>query len=113
MLGIGLGVLMFTLDTSIVNVALPTLVNVFDTNFSTVQWVVLSYLLVINALVLGAARWGDMIGKKPLYLGGLIVFTISSVLCGLSPSVGWLITFRAMQGAGGSDDLRPGGRHYH
>jgi EmrB/QacA subfamily drug resistance transporter len=100
MLGIGLGVLMFTLDTSIVNVALPTLVNVFDTNFSTVQWVVLSYLLVINALVLGAARWGDMIGKKPLYLGGLIVFTISSVLCGLSPSVGWLITFRAMQGAG-------------
>ncbi|WP_040695240.1 MFS transporter [Nodosilinea nodulosa] len=100
MLGIGLGVLMFTLDTSIVNVALPTLVKVFDTQFSTVQWVVLSYLLVINALVLGAARWGDMIGKKPLYLGGLAVFTISSALCGLSPSVGWLIAFRAMQGAG-------------
>lgn len=100
MLGVGLGVLMFTLDTSIVNVALPTLVNVFNTQFSTVQWVVLSYLLVINALVLGAARWGDMIGKKPLYLGGLIVFTVSSGLCGLANSVAWLIAFRAMQGAG-------------
>ncbi|MFE4104950.1 MFS transporter [Almyronema epifaneia] len=100
MLGIGLGVLMFTLDTSIVNVALPTFVRVFETQFSTVQWVVLSYLLVINALVLGAARWGDLIGKKPLYLGGLVVFTISSGLCGLSPSVGWLIAFRSLQGAG-------------
>jgi len=100
MLGVGLGVLMFTLDTSIVNIALPTLVEVFQTTFATIQWVVLSYLLVITALVLGAARLGDMIGKKRLYLGGLIVFTISSLLCGLSPGVGWLIGFRALQGMG-------------
>jgi EmrB/QacA subfamily drug resistance transporter len=100
MLGVGLGVLMFTLDTSIVNIALPTLVRVFQTTFATIQWVVLSYLLVVTALVLGAARLGDMIGKKRLYLGGLIVFTISSLLCGLSPGVGWLIGFRALQGMG-------------
>lgn len=100
MLGVGLGVLMFTLDTSIVNIALPTLVQVFQTTFATIQWIVLSYLLVITALVLGAARLGDMIGKKRLYLGGLIVFTISSLLCGLAPSVGWLIGFRALQGMG-------------
>lgn len=100
MLGVGLGVLMFTLDTSIVNIALPTLVEVFQTTFATIQWVVLSYLLVVTALVLGAARLGDMIGKKRLYLGGLIVFTISSLLCGLSPGVGWLIGFRALQGMG-------------
>jgi len=100
MLGVGLGVLMFTLDTSIVNIALPTLIQVFQTTFATIQWVVLSYLLVITALVLGAARLGDMIGKKRLYLGGLIVFTISSLLCGLSPGVGWLIGFRALQGVG-------------
>lgn len=100
MLGVGLGVLMFTLDTSIVNVALPTLVQVFETTFATIQWVVLSYLLVITALVLGAARLGDMLGKKQLYLGGLVVFTLSSLLCGLSPSVGWLIGFRALQGVG-------------
>lgn len=100
MLGVGLGVLMFTLDTSIVNIALPTLVQVFGTSFATIQWVVLSYLLVITALVLGAARLGDMFGKKKLYLGGLVVFTISSLLCGLAPGVGWLIGFRALQGFG-------------
>jgi EmrB/QacA subfamily drug resistance transporter len=100
MLGVGLGVLMFTLDTSIVNIALPTLVQVFHTSFATIQWVVLSYLLVITALVLGVARLGDMIGKKKLYLGGLVVFTISSLLCGLSPGVNWLIGFRTLQGFG-------------
>ncbi|MEM8603257.1 MAG: DHA2 family efflux MFS transporter permease subunit [Cyanobacteria bacterium P01_H01_bin.121] len=99
--GISLGVLMFTIDSSIVNVALPTFVSVFQTNFATVQWVVLSYLLVVNALTLAAARWGDLVGKKSLYIGGIILFTISSLLCGLAPSIGWLIAFRALQGAGG------------
>ncbi|MEC4818011.1 MAG: MFS transporter [Scytonema sp. PMC 1069.18] len=100
MLGICLGVLMFTIDTSIVNIALPTLVKIFSTNYVTIQWVVLSYLLVVTALVLGAARLGDMFGKKPLYLGGLIVFTLSSLLCGLAPGVYCLIGFRALQGLG-------------
>lgn len=100
MLGIGLGVLMFTIDTSAVNIVLPTLVKTLHTSFATIQWVVLSYLLIITALVLGAARLGDMFGKKQLYLWGLILFTISSLLCGLAPSVGWLIGFRALQGLG-------------
>lgn len=100
MLGVGLGVLMFTIDGSIVNIALPTLVQVFHTDFATIQWVALSYLLVVTALVLGAARLGDMIGKKQLYQGGLVVFTLSSLLCGLAPGVGWLIGFRALQGLG-------------
>ncbi|WP_242022210.1 DHA2 family efflux MFS transporter permease subunit [Microcoleus sp. FACHB-831] len=100
MLGIGLGVLMFTVDTSIVNIALPTLVQTLNTTFAAIQWVVLSYLLVVTALVLGVARLGDMLGKKRLYLGGLILFTIASLLCGLAPSVGWLIGFRALQGLG-------------
>lgn len=91
---------MFTLDTSIVNIALPTLVSAFHTSFATIQWVVLSYLLVITALVLGVARLGDLLGKKQLYLGGLIVFTISSLLCGCAPTAGWLIAFRALQGLG-------------
>lgn len=100
MLGIGLGVLMYTIDTSAVNIVLPTLVQTLHTSFATIQWVVLSYLLVITALVLGAARLGDMFGKKRLYLGGLIVFTISSLLCGFAPGVYWLIGFRGMQGLG-------------
>jgi EmrB/QacA subfamily drug resistance transporter len=100
MLGIGLGVLMFTIDTSAVNIVLPTLVKTLHASFATIQWVVLSYLLIITALVLGAARLGDMFGKKPLYLWGLVLFTISSLLCGLAPSIGWLIGFRALQGLG-------------
>jgi EmrB/QacA subfamily drug resistance transporter len=100
MLGIGLGVLMFTIDSSIVNIVLPTLVGVFHTNFATIQWVVLSYLLVVTALVLGAARLGDMLGKKKLYLGGLVLFTFSSLLCGLAPTAQWLIAFRSLQGLG-------------
>lgn len=100
MLGISLGVLMYTIDTSIVNIALPTLVVNLHTDFATVQWVGLSYILVVTSLVLGAARLGDMFGKKPLYLGGLIVFTVSSLLCGLAPSIEVLIGARALQGFG-------------
>jgi EmrB/QacA subfamily drug resistance transporter len=100
MLGIGLGVLMYTIDTSIVNIALPTLVQDLRTDFATVQWVGLSYVLVVTSLVLGAARLGDLLGKKPLYLGGLIVFTVSSLLCGWAPSIAILIGARALQGLG-------------
>jgi EmrB/QacA subfamily drug resistance transporter len=100
MVGISLGILMYTIDTSIVNIALPTLVEKLHTDFATVQWVGLSYVLVVTAFVLGAARLGDMYGKKPLYLGGLVVFTISSLLCGLAPSIETLIGARALQGLG-------------
>lgn len=98
--GIGMGVFMATLDASIVNISLPTLVDTFQTSLATIQWVVLSYVLVLTTLMLGAARLGDMYDKKKLYLGGLTVFTIGSLLCGLSPSVEWLIGFRALQGLG-------------
>ncbi len=100
MLGIGLGVFMSTLDSSIVNISLPTLVEALDTTFATVQWVVLSYLLVITTLILSVARLGDMVGKKKLYNVGLVLFTLGSLLSGLAPGVGWLIGFRALQGTG-------------
>ena len=100
MLGIGLGVLMYTIDTSIVSIALPILIKDLHTDFAMVQWVGLSYVLVVTSLVLGAARLGDILGKKPLYLGGLIVFTLSSLLCGWAPSIEILIAARALQGFG-------------
>ncbi|MCZ7543641.1 MAG: MFS transporter [Anaerolineae bacterium] len=100
MLGIGLGVLMSTLDASIVNISLPTLVEELHTTFATVQWVILSYTLVIAAMMLGVARLGDMFGKKRIYMTGLALFTFGSLLCGLSPTVGALIAFRAVQGFG-------------
>ena len=100
MAGIGSGVFMATLDISIVNISLPTMVDALHTSFATIQWVVLSYALVLTSMVLGAARLGDMFPKKRLYLAGLIIFTIGSLLCGLAPEVGWLIGFRALQGIG-------------
>lgn len=100
MSGVGLGVLMGTLDAGIVNISLPTLVEAFQTDFASVQWVVLSYLLVITSLMLSVARLGDMLGKKKVYMAGLALFTLGSLLCGLSPGIRWLIGFRALQGVG-------------
>jgi EmrB/QacA subfamily drug resistance transporter len=100
MAGVGTGVLMATLDASIVNISLPTMVDALHTSFATVQWVILSYMLVLTSLVLGIARLGDMHSKKKLYSAGLSLFTVGSLLCGLAPGVKWLIGFRALQGLG-------------
>jgi EmrB/QacA subfamily drug resistance transporter len=70
------------------------------TDFPTVQWVVLAYLLTQSTLMLSVGRLGDMIGKKPIYAAGFVVFTLGSVLCGLSPTIYWLIGFRVLQAIG-------------
>lgn len=98
--GIGCGVFMSTLDAGIVNVTLPTLVEELQASFGAVQWVVISYLLIMTSLMLGVARLGDMHGKKGIYLGGVVVFAAASLLCGLAPAIEWLIAFRALQGVG-------------
>ena len=97
---VGMGIFLATVDGSIVNVALPTLVRELNTNFATVQWVVLGYLLTTTTLLLSMGRLGDMVGKKPVYLSGFVVFTIGSLLCGTAPSVQWLIGFRVLQAVG-------------
>ena len=78
----------------------PRLKDTWHTSFATVQWVVVAYLLVITSLMLGMARLGEMYGKKRVYMPGMVIFTTASVLCGLSPSVEFLIAFRALQGIG-------------
>ncbi|MDX1437097.1 MAG: MFS transporter [Anaerolineales bacterium] len=97
---VAMGIFLATIDGSIVNVALPTLVRELNTDFPTVQWVVLVYLLTLATLLLSIGRLGDMIGKKPIYATGFVVFTLGSVLCGLAPSVYWLIFFRVVQAVG-------------
>ena len=97
---VGLGVLMATIDISVINVSLPTLVQALRTDFPTIQWVILSYILVITSTMLTMARLGDMVGKKRIYQLGLAIFTLGSFLCALSPTVYWLIGFRALQGCG-------------
>ncbi|MTJ11323.1 MFS transporter [Anabaena sp. UHCC 0187] len=99
-LGVSIGIFIFSLDVYIVNLALPIMLESLHTTFGNSQWVVLSYLLAISIFVLSAAKLGDMWSKKKLYIIGMIVFTISSLLCGLSPNIGFLIAFRAIQGIG-------------
>jgi EmrB/QacA subfamily drug resistance transporter len=100
MAAVAMGIFLATIDGSIVNVALPTLVRELGADFATVQWVVLAYLLALSTLLLSMGRLGDMVGKKPVYTMGFVVFTIGSVLCGLAPTVYWLIGFRVVQAIG-------------
>lgn len=100
LLSVAMGIFLSTIDGSIVNISLPTLEKAFNTSFATVQWVVVSYLLVVTSLMLGVARLADMIGKRRIYLTGMVVFTVGSLLCGVAPAIGFLIGFRAFQGLG-------------
>ena len=100
--GLSLSILMTSIDTNIVSVGLPTIAKALHTNFSSVQWIILSYLLVITILIVGVGRLGDMFGKKNLYLCGIIIFTGASLLCGLSFSISMLVVARALQGIGGA-----------
>ncbi len=100
MAAVAMGIFLATIDSSIVNIALPTLVRELNTDFATIQWVVLVYLLTLATLILSFGRLGDMVGKKPVYATGFVVFTLGSILCGLSATVSWLIFFRVVQAIG-------------
>ena len=97
---VGVGILVGTIDASMVNMALPTLVDEFETSFGVVQWVLLAYLLTQATLALWIGRLGDMIGKKWIFTSGFAVFTAGSVLAGLAPTIGLLIGARVFQAVG-------------
>ena len=97
---LAMAMLMASLDTSIANIALPTLAETFSARFEAVQWVVLAYLLSLTGLIVGAGRLGDLVGRKPLLIAGLGLFVIASLLCSLAPGLPVLIAGRALQGLG-------------
>jgi EmrB/QacA subfamily drug resistance transporter len=92
--------LLSSLGSSIANVGLPTLAQAFDASFQQAQWIVLAYLLAITTLIVGVGRLGDLMGRRRLLLGGILLFTLSSALCGIAPSLHLLIAARAAQGLG-------------
>jgi MFS family permease len=92
--------LMPSLDTSIANAGLPTLAHAFTATLQAVQWIVLAYLLAITTLIVGAGRFGDIIGRRRLLLAGILLFTVASALCGVAPTLWCLIAARAVQGLG-------------
>ncbi|APV43049.1 MFS transporter [Pseudomonas frederiksbergensis] len=97
---LSLSMLLSSLGSSIANVGLPTLAQVFNASFQHVQWIVLAYLLAITTLIVSVGRIGDITGRRRLLLVGIGVFTLASALCGLAPTLWLLIGARALQGFG-------------
>ncbi len=94
------GTFMATLDSSIVNVALPTISKAFGAGKGQLQWAVTAYLLTISSLLLAFGRLGDIIGKNKVYAAGFLGFILGSALCGAAYNVWQLVAFRVAQAVG-------------
>src|SRR5881398_1693187 len=97
-----LGDLMIVLDTTIVNVALPSIRNDLGFSQTSLAWVVNAYLLTFGGFLLLGGRLGDLYGHRRLFLIGIALFTLASLACGLSTTQGMLVVARAVQGVGGA-----------
>jgi MFS family permease len=95
-----LGAFMGQLDASIVTLTYPQLQSDFNTGLGSVQWVSLSYLVVLAMLLVPVGRWADARGRKLLYLYGFGLFSVASTACALAPSLGWLVAGRGFQAVG-------------
>ncbi|MDL4774797.1 DHA2 family efflux MFS transporter permease subunit [Actinomadura xylanilytica] len=95
-----LGQFMVLLDNTIVGAALPDMQQRLDTQLSGLQWIVDAYVLLVAMLLLSGGVFADRFGRKRVFLAGVAVFTLASVLCAVAPSIGWLITGRLVQGIG-------------
>ena len=97
-----LGTFMLLLDITIVNVALPDIQHALHSTFSDLQWIVDAYALTLAAFLLTAGSLADMYGRRMLYLAGLVIFTVSSVLCGFAVNTLMIVLSRGLQGIGGA-----------
>ena len=95
-----LGFFMTLLDLTIVNIAIPDMISRLHASLDGVLWVINAYALVLAVLLITAGRLGDLLGQRRMFIIGVILFTLASAACGFSPTVGWLIAFRAIQGVG-------------
>ena len=91
---------MTALDGSVVNISLPMIGKTFNSPIENLEWIVTIYLLILSGLLLGFGRLGDLRGHKAVYMAGFGVFLVSSMLCGLAPSVTFLIIVRGIQALG-------------
>src|SRR3954469_11347442 len=91
---------MVTLDALVVVTALPSIHRELGGNVGTLQWTVNAYNMVFAAGIITAAALGDRLGRRRVYVAGLVLFTLASAACALAPNTSMLIAFRAVQGAG-------------
>ncbi|MFD4831719.1 MFS transporter [Streptomyces uncialis] len=97
-----MSLLIVSLDTTILNVALPTLQRDLHASLSDLQWTIDAYTLVLASLLMLAGSTADRIGRRRVFVAGLAVFSAGSLLCSLAPGLGWLVAFRMIQAVGGS-----------
>lgn len=100
LIAIALGVALIVVDTTIVNVIVPSVIEDLDATSAQTQWIQESYAIVFAALLLLTGRLADIFGARRIFLGGVVVFGATSVLAGLAPNSGLLIVARFLQGAG-------------
>src|ERR1700736_982299 len=97
-----LGALMIVLDTTIVNVALPSIRADLHFSQTSLAWVVNAYMLTFGGFLLLGGRLGALLGHRRLFVAGIALFTLASLCCGLASAQGILIAARAIQGFGGA-----------
>src|SRR3954453_144907 len=97
-----LGVLMIVLDATVVNVSLPSIQKDLGFTQSSLAWVVNAYLIAFGGLLLLAGRFGDILGRKNVFMAGIALFTVASFVCGASQSQEMLVVARFVQGIGGA-----------
>jgi EmrB/QacA subfamily drug resistance transporter len=102
LLSVCLGQALVGLDQRAITVALPTLAATFNAPFTTIQWTILVYDLVLIGLIITMGRLGDLFGRRRFYTLGFLIFVVASAICGLTQTPGQLIFFRAVQAIGGS-----------
>jgi len=95
---LSLALLMTGLDASLTNTSLPALARAFGGSFANAQWIVLAYLLAVTSLTVVAGRLGDMIGRRRVFLAAIALFTLTSAICSVVPSLWWLVAARTVQG---------------
>ncbi len=96
------GLFMGLLDLSIVTIVIPEMGRSLDAGFGQLSWVVNAYVLMEAAVILPAGKLGDLFGRRAVFVSGMAVFAVSSLLCGLAPNPEMLIASRALQGLGGA-----------
>jgi MFS family permease len=100
---VAVGTFMIMLDASIVNISLPSIARTFHTPVGgAIEWVIIAYLITIAGTLLTFGRLSDMVGRRPIWLAGLALFTLGSGACGAANSLPLLIAARAFQGLGGA-----------
>ena len=100
LVAVGISTFMSALDSSVVNIVIPVIHREFAASVAAVEWVVIIYLLLVSGLLLTFGRLGDLYGHRRIFLSGFLIFVLSSMACGLAPSVGLLVLFRAVQAIG-------------